>query len=151
MTIFKRFLLFISVLFGVGLFATPALAEDIPPPPVTLDASDLSTVALAAPIVTIIVGLLIPILNGLLTKLSTSSGVKALLTTFLAGASAVVTNGILADGSSVFTTQTLYTFLITWGISVLSYVGLYKNLGLTSSAMKSGAPGKLADVGSKDD
>lgn len=151
MKLIKKTIVVLAIGAGVLAIGGPALAQE-PPPPVTLDAGDVSTIALAAPIVSLIVGLLIPVLNGLLTKVTTSSGVKALLTLGLSTISAIVTNGLLADGSSVFTTQTLYTALITYGVAVLSYVGAYKPLGVTSSLVTDKATGtvtegKLAEVG----
>lgn len=125
----------------------PALAEDVPPPPVTLNADSVSTLTLAAPVVSLIVAFLIPFLNGLVTKLTTSAGVKGLLTLGLSIANGVLANALLADGSAVFTTTTLFTAIGTWVIAVLSYKELYKPFGVTSSMQPDGTPGKLANKG----
>lgn len=142
-------MLLVAAMIAFLAMMNPAsvFADDVAPPPVTLDASDVSTVVLAAPIVSLIVSLVIPVLAGLVTKLTTSSGIKNLVMLGLSLLSAVVTNGILADGSAVFTTQTLYTALITWGIAALTYAKLYQPFGITSSAQKDGTPGKLANKG----
>lgn len=128
-----------ATLFVIG---APAAAA---PPPVELDADAVSTVVIAAPIVTIIVSLIIPLINGFLTKPSTPSGVKAIGTILLNAAAALITNGVVADGSSVFSTATLYTAILGAVISIVTYAGVYKPLNVTSNA-----GGKLADVGRHD-
>lgn len=122
-----------------------ALAAAEPTPPVVnVDTTDVSTITVAAPLVTIIVSLLIPVLNGLLTKPSTPTAVKAIGTIILNAAAALIINGVVSDGSSTFSDTTLYTALLGAVISIVSYVGIYKPINVTSNE-----GGKLANVGNK--
>lgn len=120
-----------------------AFAQDAPPP-VHADTTDTSTLVLAAPLVTIIVSLLIPLVNGLITKTTTNAGVKAIITIVLNAVSALITTGLLADGTAAFSSTTLFTWLVGTIISIASYVGLWKPMTLTSNQ-----GGRLANVGVK--
>jgi uncharacterized membrane protein YeaQ/YmgE (transglycosylase-associated protein family) len=144
MSLIRRSVAAVAVTF-VTLFVvgTPALA--LAPPPVQLDADTVSTVVIAAPIVTIIIALLIPLINGFLTKASTPTSVKAIGTIVLNAAWALIANGVLANGSSAFSTTTLYTAILGAIISITTYAGVYKPINVTSNA-----GGKLADVGLHD-
>lgn len=144
MHIVRRATAAVAVAFAT-LFVIGGPAAAAAPPPVELDADAVSTVVIAAPIVTIIVSLIIPLINGFLTKPSTPSGVKAIGTILLNAAAALITNGVVADGSSVFSTATLYTAILGAVISIVTYAGVYKPLNVTSNA-----GGKLADVGRHD-
>lgn len=130
-------------ILGLLVFGAPASA--LAPPPVDLDADAVSTVVIAAPIVTVIVSLLIPLINGFLTKPSTPTAVKAIGTIVLNTAWALIANGALADGSSAFSTATLYTAILGVIISITTYVGVYKPINVTSNT-----GGKLAAVGRHD-
>lgn len=130
-------------ILGLLVFGAPASA--LAPPPVDLDADAVSTVVIAAPIVTVIVSLLIPLINGFLTKPSTPTAVKAIGTIVLNAAWALIANGALADGSSTFSTSTLYTAILGVIISITTYVGVYKPINVTSNT-----GGKLAAVGRHD-
>lgn len=130
-------------ILGLLVFGAPASA--LAPPPVELDADAVSTVVIAAPIVTIIVSLLIPLINGFLTKPSTPTAVKAIGTIVLNAGWALIANGVLADGSSAFSTSTLYTAILGAIISITTYAGVYKPINVTSNA-----GGKLAAVGRHD-
>lgn len=112
------------------------------PPPVTDDPDAVSTIVIAAPIVTLVVALVIPLLNGFLTKASTPTSVKAIGTIVLNAVWALIANGQLVDGSSAFSTNTLYTAILGTVISITTYAGVYKPLNVTSNA-----GGRLADVG----
>lgn len=124
------------------LLFTPAHTFASAPPPVTVDANDVSTVVIAAPVVTIIVSLLIPVINGFLTKPATPAGVKAIGTIILNAIWALIASGVMTDGTAVFSSTTLYTALLGCVISIVSYAGVYKPMGVTSNA-----GGKLATVG----
>ena len=146
----KKFIIGLGVAVG-SLLVGGAAVQAAAPPPVNVDTTDTSTVAIAAPVVTLIVSLLIPLVNGFFTTITTSSKVKAYATILLNAVSALITNGILSDGSAVFSSETLYTWVLGTVVSVVSYAGLYKPLDLTSSAVRGPAgdmvPGRLASVG----
>lgn len=137
----KRSLAVVAVAVGVVVCA-PSIASASAPPPVEVDTTNTSTVAIAAPLVTVIVSLLIPLVNGFLTKPTTPSGVKAIGTIVLNAVWALFANGVLADGSALFSSATLYTALLGCVISIASYAGVYKPMNVTSNP-----GGSLASVG----
>jgi hypothetical protein len=95
---------------------------------------------IAAPVVMFVISLLIPIVNGLLTKYTFPSSVKAVITIVLNAVAALVVTATQADGTAVISNTALLTFIFGTTISVVSYLGLYKPTGLTSST----PDGKLA-------
>lgn len=128
----------------MAALAVPSLAFAAPPPPGNVDTTDVSTFVIAAPLVTVVTALLIPLINGFLTKPTTPTGVKVIGTIILNTAAALITTGMLADGTSAFSDTTLYTALLGCIISIVSYLGVYKPLNVTSND-----GGKLATVGVK--
>jgi small basic protein len=88
---------------------------------------------IAAPVVMLVISLLIPIVNGLLTKYTLPSSVKAVITIVLNAVAALIVTATQADGTAVFSNTALMTFVFGTTISVMSYLGLYKPVGLTSS------------------
>lgn len=142
-TIAARLSLIAFTVFVV--LVTPGLAFAEEAPPVQYEANTVSTVVIAAPIVTLIVSLLIPLLNGLLTKASTPTSVKAIGTIVLNSLWALFANGVLADGSAAFSTATLSTAVLGSIISIAMYVGVYKPINVTSNV-----GGSLAEVGRSD-
>lgn len=129
----------LGIWFVVG---SPAMASA--PPPVHADTTDTSTLTLAAPLVTIIVSVLIPLLNGILTKVTTRAGIKAAILIILNAVSALIINGMVSDGSSTFSSTTIYNFVLGTVISIATYVGVYKPIQMTSNQ-----GGHLANVGIK--
>lgn len=83
--------------------------------------------------VTLFVSLFIPIVTGLLTKYSLSSGVKGLITLLLNAVSALIASATLADGTAVFSKSTFIAWVLALAISVATYAGVYKPLNITSS------------------
>lgn len=107
---------------------------------VSVDGDAPGHFVITAPVVMFVVSLLIPIANGLLTKYTLSSGVKAVITIVLNAVAALVLTATQADGTAVISNSTLLTFVFGTIVSVVSYLGLYKPVGLTSSV----PDGKLA-------
>lgn len=128
----------IGTFFALG--STAAIASA--PPPVDVDTTEVSTVVVAAPIVTLIVSALIPLLVGLLTKATWSPVVKAVMMIVLNAVSAFVTTSMLADGTAAFSSEAFWTWLVGVIVSAVSYVVAYKPNGVTSNV-----GGKLANVG----
>ncbi len=91
-----------------------------------------SVLNLDIPTLNLIFGVVIPLLVGLVTRLNASGGVKAVLNAGLSALAGVVSVWIELDGSLVLKTA-LISFLSTWGISILTYYGLYKPTGVTAS------------------
>jgi hypothetical protein len=104
-----------------------------------LDAPD-NLVIISAPVVTFIVALLVPIVNGLFTKYSLSGAVKGFITLVMNTVVAFITTNASDTGASVFSMQTLYTAAVGFVISVAMYMGIYKPAKLTSSSLS----GKLS-------
>lgn len=90
-------------------------------------------IVINAPIVTIVMGLLIPVLNGLLTKWTMPSWVKFAITALMNTVVAVFTANAADNGDVVFSRPTLYSAILGTVISFVAYNGLYKPLNVTSS------------------
>lgn len=76
-------------------------------------------------ILSLILGTVIPLLVGILTKINASSGVKAVANAFLSALAGVLTTLINAGGVFEWRSVVLTT-LLTWVVSVATYYGLYK-------------------------
>ena len=143
----KKALALVAVSIGTFMFlggvASATVDSVAPAPPVDVPA-EVSTVAIAAPIVTLIVGLVIPLFTAILTKATWPSYIKAIIMVVLNGIAAFITSSILPDGSVKFTSVTFWTWLIGIGISIGSYVAAYKPNNITSNQ-----GGRLANVGIK--
>lgn len=137
----------VAVAFGAAAVPTVAFAAD---DTVSVAGAEPGVFVIAAPVIMFVVSVLIPILNGLLTKYSTPPQVKAVLTIVLNAVAAFVVTATQADGTAVFSNATLMTFIFGTVVSVTSYLGLWKPVGLTSSNDAQDQPGKLAAVGVHD-
>jgi len=92
-----------------------------------VDAGDtVTSISLSALSVTLLISVFIPIVTGIITKLDTSGQIKGLITLVLNLINAAVVGAITADGSSVFSEETLIAALVGMAISVASYLGFYK-------------------------
>lgn len=99
---------------------------------VLADSKDL--VVIAPPIVHLIVALFIPILVGLITKITVPPAVKAVVLLILNALSAFIFTAMATDGSAVFTKEAFANLVLGVAISVAAYFGVYKPLDLTSSS-----------------
>lgn len=143
MKLINKAMMAVAVVVGAMTICAPvAAAASSELPPVNVDTTNVSTITIAAPIVTILVSLAIPLINGFLTTWRTRPGVKVVITIVLNAAWSLIANGIVADGSSTFSSGTLYTALIGTIISIASYAGVYKPLNITSNE-----GGSLSKVG----
>lgn len=128
------------------LLALAALIVLVPGRAFAADGETLERVQLSALTVSLIIGLLIPIVTGLVTKYSTSSGLKGLITLMLNAVQTLVVTATVADGTAIISRETFVNFCLALVISVASYAGVYRPLGVTSSTQD----GALAGVGRKD-
>lgn len=112
------------------------------PPPVHADTTDVSTVVIAAPIATVIVSFVIPLINGLITTAGTPGWVKGVVTIILNAVWALFAAGTLADGSAAFSSTALFTAVLGVLISLASYAKVFKPMNATSNS-----GGKLANIG----
>lgn len=93
-----------------------------------------TTVALDVEFVSLLIGTVIPLLVGLLTKLNASSGVKAVVNALLAALAGFLTEA----GSDEFVLgSAIVTVLLTWAVSVATYYGLYKPTGTSQAVQRS--------------
>lgn len=104
------------------------------------------TLTLSALTVSVLISFVIPVVTGVLTKYSTSSGVKGLVTLVLNAVQSLVVTATVADGTAVLSAPTLVTFALSLAISIATYAGVYRPLDITSSTPH----GALANVGRKD-
>lgn len=86
----------------------------------------LSTVTIDAIVVTLLVSLVIPLLNGILTKANASAGVHQIVTLVLSAATGFLATATQADGTAVFSMHSLFLALLALVVSIASYLGIYK-------------------------
>lgn len=98
----------------------------------TLILSEASTVEqkvhLDVGILTVIVGVVIPLLTALITKASASSAVKAITTLGLTLLATAI-QGIIDVNGVVNLKAFLANFCVTFGVAILSYYGFTKHVG----------------------
>jgi hypothetical protein len=117
--------------------------------PVGPDATSDSMFNLDPFTVSIILGFIIPIVNGILTKASTPAWVKGVVTLFLSAVSGLLTVGLTDNGGAVFSQATLKSAVLAFGIAVASYYSVWRPFGLTSTPTP-GGEAKLAPIGIHD-
>lgn len=83
--------------------------------PVTIDVGHISA----------LIGVAIPLLVGLLTKLEAPSGVKAAANALLSALAGVATQVVDAGGTFI-PSEAVLSVLLTWVVSVATYYGLWK-------------------------
>lgn len=76
--------------------------------------------------VTALISLVIPVLTGLVTKVTAAPAVKQVVTIVLAAVNTLVVNATLADGTAVISKETGLLWAVSTGIAITSYLGLYK-------------------------
>jgi hypothetical protein len=89
-----------------------------------------TTITLTPIVVTLLTGTLIPILVGLVTRSGASPGLKQAITIVLAGAAALIVQSTLADGSAVFSLETLILAAANWLVAIATYAGFFRSLNI---------------------
>lgn len=112
----------------------------------------LSSIRLSPLLVSFVIAALIPILTGVLTKATWSSGTKGLLTLVLTAVQTLIVQNVTADGGAFFSQEVLLAFMLSFVISIASYYGVYKPAKLTSTPVVDPVtnrvePGTLSNVG----
>lgn len=140
----KKYLIALALAIYFVFFPSTAFAAG--------DGSD--SLELSATTVAFVVATLIPIAVGLLSRLE--SRYKGPLMILLNAVNALVTNAVLEDGTAVVSQSMLTTFVTGLIGSLAMYYGVWKPLGVTSSAVQvpgsspgetKSIPGKLSDKG----
>ena len=132
-----------------------AAAADVTP--VGPDATVDSAFDLTPYTVTLILGFVIPLVNGLVTKYTTPAWVKAVVGLVLAAVAGVINVSLTEGGGAVISQSTLKSAGLTFIVAVAAYAGVWKPFSLTSSPVthvdETGVlvtePGKLSTVGVK--
>lgn len=76
--------------------------------------------------VPVLVGVVLPVVTALLVKAGASDKVRVAVGIILAGLTTVLTQLAVDGQDAVVTWETVRLFLLTYGVQVLSYVGLWK-------------------------
>lgn len=104
-------------------------------------------ITLAPLVVTMLSGLVIPLIVGLVTKSGASAQLKQVVTILLAGIAALITSSTLADGSAVFSLETLLLAGMAWLVSITSYLGVYRPLNLNDHTLPDRGLGAVDTTG----
>lgn len=95
----------------------------------------VQTLRFNANVVSFVLTLLIPVVVAFITKAALPSRWKAVITLVLSAAVSLITMNRLADGTAVFSLQTLYEWSLTTAIAVVSYLGLWQPVGQVSERL----------------
>jgi len=119
-------LAFISTML---MLPTLAFAEEGPVGPVAVQ-GDSSLVTFTPFHWTIITGVIMPFVIGLITKASASPRFQAIVGIVLAAVAAVVERATIADGSAIISQGLLVDVLMVYAPQLLTYLGLWRNFAL---------------------
>jgi hypothetical protein len=124
----RKLIAAIAVALGAVLLSpTLALAADT-----DLENSETTTFELSPLAVSVILGTLLPIITGLLTKLNARDWVKGLVNLVLSAVAGVITANLVVGGGAVVSDETLILAGISFVTSVASYFGFYQNVNLNA-------------------
>lgn len=87
--------------------------------------------------VTLITGLLLPVLVGLITKAQASKRVKVVANMVLSAVAALILNSVNSEGMAVLSGDMVLTWAVQTAVSIASYITVYKPLNLNDKT----APG----------
>lgn len=96
-------------------------------------AAAAATITLTPLVVTFLLGLALPVLNGFIFRFDAPAGVKQAVGVVTAGIAGVVNSAVTVDGAAVISTETFLLAAFQWLVAILSYHGLYKPHGLNES------------------
>lgn len=124
----------LAVAFAVG-FAAPARAAETPDAAVAVTVAapaDADVIDIDQAGVLLIVGLVLPVIVGAVTKSAASSRLKALTNFVAAGVAAFISNAVDDTGHAVLSVAQLRDWVIVFSISTVTYLGLAKPLDIPS-------------------
>lgn len=125
-TILRRALLAFTLGFGaLSLTAGPAAAagEIVAPRQDTV-------ITVSAMLVTLISGTVIPLVHGLVTKLSASGPVNVIVGMALSAIAGVLGTATVLDGVAIFSSTTLIQAFLAWLAQVAMYARIWKPIGV---------------------
>lgn len=117
------------LILGVGLVAAPtlALAQDEAP----IAAEDVGReFVIANPVWSIITGVLLPLVVGLITKASANDRFQAIVGIIVAAVGALVVRATTVDGSAVLDSALVLDIFLVYAPQLLVYLGVYKKFDL---------------------
>lgn len=127
----KLRLLFVGAIVALGVTAVPAVAfADEVAPVVTEDVG--SNFVIASPVWSIIVGVLLPFVVGLITKASASDRFQAVVGIVVAAVGAIVVRATTVDGAGVLDKALFLDVFLVYGPQLLMYLGVYKKFEINS-------------------
>lgn len=148
-----------AVMLPVVAFAATDTEADSEITPVGPDAqqADSAFLDLSPFVVSTILGVLIPLITGILTKVTTPAWVKAVGTIILSGIAGLINVSLVDGGGAVISQSAFVSAVLTFIVAVATYAGFWRPTGVTSSPVthvdENGVlvtePGKLATVGVK--
>lgn len=97
-------------------------------------------------VVTMLSGLVIPIIVGFVTQSAAGPQVKQVATILLAGVAALIASSTLADGTAVFSVETLLLAAMAWLVAIASYLGVYKPLNLNDRTAPNRGIGSVVET-----
>lgn len=112
----------------LGGTATMAVAQDMAP----MAQADNHPVVLTPVAWTILTGLVMPFVIGLVTKVSSSAAFKGVMGILLAALAAFVERATMADGSAVLSAGLLLDTLMVYAPQLLTYLGVWRHVNLNS-------------------
>lgn len=102
-------------------------------------------ITIDAVFVTAIVGVLIPIFVGLVTKLKASSSIKAVISIVLSAVQSLIVSSMIDGGGAIISKNTFILWVLSLIVSVASYVGIYKPTGISEKLLPNAGLGSASD------
>lgn len=121
-----------AFIVSVGILATPSIAAaqaDIQP------TDTVASLELSALTVTAVVSLFIPIVVGLITKADLNTLWKGAINIVLSAVNAAIVTATVADGTAVFSKETLIAAFFGMVVSLATYLQVYKPLDTNSKLL----------------
>jgi hypothetical protein len=77
-------------------------------------------------VVSALLSLIIPVVTGLLTKVTAAPAVKQIITIVLAAVASLISTNTVQDGTAVISKETGLLWAMNTAIAITSYLGIYK-------------------------
>jgi hypothetical protein len=127
-TLLRRLVVGLAIAAGVivagAQYAGAVVLQEAPP-----SAPVGQTLTVSAAGVNILIGVLLPLLLGVLVKPGNPEWVKVIGGIVVAGAATLITEAIRDDGTAVLSWDMFLTFVTVYVPQILAYLGVYKPLG----------------------
>jgi len=88
--------------------------------------AELTQVVISNAWVTVIVGVLLPLVTAVLVKAGASTKVRAAAAILISGVAAVLTQLVVDGADAVLTWETARQFLLLYGVQFMTYLGFWK-------------------------